>query len=339
MAVFRKIGTGFCGTVWTSSSINDTFFNYAFKREDGGPGRSLLNDYYMHNQVLQCLNQLNAPDFQAISSLQIQVPQCHQFIGQDDEWWKKNLARFPANYSPCNILQSQRIPFVPKPIREILIDKYCPSSLIPEIKASDTNKDCLIRPYLGRRRVMKAGNPSKFRAFSLRNFPLHIDQMEELGIVLSDMKFYAKTMASTLAMMHWHGQIDGNDIEFVLAAPNPNRENLTSQAAIVSNILGDHSIWILDFDCCKRMPMDMYGVNQAVTAFLRNDPYYPRPDSSKEIWTVFRGNYLSVSEHIIRQLRIRNENQIEILPKAFIEKIEASKSFPWQTINPADKSA
>jgi hypothetical protein len=42
------------------------------------------------------------------------------------------------------------------------------------------------------------------------------------------MEFYAKNMASTSAIMHWHGQIDGNDIKFVLAAPNPNRENLTS---------------------------------------------------------------------------------------------------------------
>ncbi|KAN0070175.1 Zinc finger domain containing protein [Elaphomyces granulatus] len=317
-AVFHKIGTGFCGTVWTSS--DDSLKNYAFKREDGGPGRSLLNDYDMHNQVLKCLNRPKSLDLQ----VQIQVPQCHRFIGKRDEWWKGNLTRFPANYSPCNILQSQRIPSVPKPIREILIDEYCPSSLIPEIKASDANRDCLIRPYLGRRRVMKTRNLSRFRAFSLRNFPLHIDQMEELGIPPSDIKFYAETMASTLAMMHWLGQIDGNDIEFVLAAPNPDRENHTGQAAVTSNILGDHSMWILDFDCCKRMSMDIHGVDQAVTAFLRNDPYYPRPDSSKEIWEVFRDNYLKVSEHILRQLRLRSGNQIEILPRTFIERIEAA---------------
>ncbi|KAN0079086.1 Zinc finger domain containing protein [Elaphomyces granulatus] len=320
MAIFHKIGTGFCGTVWASPWPDDSFSNYAFKREDGGPGRSLLNDYDMHNQVLKCLNQLNSLEFQ----LQIQVPQCHRFIAEkDEEWWKENLTRFPANYSPCNILQSQRIPSVPKPIREILIDKYCPSSLMPEIKASDTNRDCLIRPYLGRRRVMKTRNLSRFRAFSLRNFPLHIDQMEELGIPYSDIKLYAKIMASTLAMTHWSGQIDGNDIEFVLAAPNTDRESLTGQAAVVSNILGDHSMWILDFDCCKKMSMDIAGVNQAVTAFLRNDPYYPRPDSSKEIWAAFRDNYLWVSDRILRQ-HIRNENQIEILPRTFIEKIEAS---------------
>jgi Zinc finger protein len=73
--------------------------------------------------------------------------------------------------------------------------------------------------------------------------------------------------------------------------------------------------------------MDIYGVNQAATTFLRND-YYPRPDSSREIWAVFRDNYLCVSGHIIRQLHIRDENQIKILPRTFIEKIEASKPLP-----------
>ena len=62
-------------------------------------------------------------------------------------------------------------------------------------------------------------------------------------------------MASALAMMHWLGQIDGNDIEFVLAAPNPDS--------------WDHTcMWIFDFDCCKRMSMDIHRVNQAVAAFL-----------------------------------------------------------------------
>ena len=59
--------------------------------------------------------------------------------------------------------------------------------------------------------------------------------------------------------------------------------------------------------------MDIHGVNQAVAAFFRNDPYYPRPDSSKEKWEVFRDNYLRVCEHILRHF------QIEVLPRTSIE--------------------
>lgn len=54
--------------------------------------------------------------------------------------------------------------------------------------------------------------------FSLRNLPLHLDQLETL-MVADDIKQYARAMAETLAAMHWIGQMDGNDIESVLAPP------------------------------------------------------------------------------------------------------------------------
>lgn len=93
----------------------------------------------MHNQVLKWLNRLNALDFQAqIKSLNATDLSAKTMNGG---------RRFSTNYSPCNILQSQRIPSVSKRIREILIDEYCPSSET-EIKASGANS-CLIRPYLG----------------------------------------------------------------------------------------------------------------------------------------------------------------------------------------------
>lgn len=92
---------------------------------------------------------------------------------------------------------------------------------------------------------------SKFTAFSLRNFPLHLDQMESLGVTTSEIDQYARAMAETLAMMHWISEIDGNDIEFVLAPPSENGFK------IKSTILGEHSIWVLDFDLCRRMTMDL----------------------------------------------------------------------------------
>lgn len=41
--------------------------------------------------------------------------------------------------------------------------------------------------------------------------------MEDLNL---DFASYAETMAETLAMMHWHAQIDVNDVESVLAPPS-----------------------------------------------------------------------------------------------------------------------
>ena len=44
--------------------------------------------------------------------------------------------------------------------------------------------------------------------------------MEELGIPECDITGYARSMAEALAVMHWDAGVDGNDVEFVLAAPN-----------------------------------------------------------------------------------------------------------------------
>ncbi|KAL1970214.1 hypothetical protein VTN77DRAFT_5374 [Rasamsonia byssochlamydoides] len=136
----------------------------------------------MHMRILSSLRLLTEQQFLPDHRLPtIRVPQCHRFITSNDDWWRANLDRFPPGYSPCNVLQSQRIPPVPQQVRELLIDRYCPAALVAEIKASDVNKDCLIRPYLGRRRFNNPERQSRFQAFSLRNFPLHLDQDERNG--------------------------------------------------------------------------------------------------------------------------------------------------------------
>ncbi|KAK2754774.1 hypothetical protein FQN54_006667 [Arachnomyces sp. PD_36] len=303
---FRRIGAGFCGSVWAPPGGTS-----AFKREDGGPGRSLKNDFEMHQRVLRSLDQ-QTKDLN--SSLSIQIPLCYQLIdAEDGEWWDKNHDNFPEGYSACKTLHSERIPPFPRDVREFLIDKYCPASLIAEIKSSDANQDCLIRPYLGRRRLKNEGRnrPSRLTAFSLRNFPLHVDQMEELGI---ETDVYAKIMAETLAIMHWDAKVDANDVEFVLAP-------VRSESCSLSNgALGQHGMWILDFDCCRDMPMNSEGVDQAVAAFFRNDPFYPRPGSHDGSWEVFRDQYLQTSFDIIRQAN--NEDTRLPFPRMFIENIE-----------------
>lgn len=304
---FCLIGSGFCGSVWAPVGEENSF---ALKREDGGPGRSLANDHDMHRRILTSLDQLNRKPPASLSQ-QVQVPRCFHFIDAGNTaWWSENLLRFPKGYSPCNILQSERIPPLSLLIRERLIAKYCPMALIDEIKASVSNKSCLVRPYLGRRRH-GAQRPKRFEAFSLKNFPLHLDQMEQLDLNVAS---YAEIMADALAMMHWYGEIDANDVEFVLAPPR----NSTHPT---SSFLGEHTMWMLDFDCCRPMSMDDQGISQAATAFFRNDPFYPRPSadgsSDQALWNVFRLRYLQTSSHILT-----DDAQRLPLPKAFINKIE-----------------
>jgi hypothetical protein len=126
-------------------------------------------------------------------------------------------------------------------------------------------------------------------------------------------------MAETLAIMHWIGEIDGKDIEFVLAPPN---EKNGGSFEIQSNPLGDHSVWVLDFDLCRRMTMDLNGVKQAVASFWGNDPYYPRPGKDPVIWNAFRERYIQISDACMEFCELREAERRRILPSQFIELVE-----------------
>lgn len=141
--VFRRIGQGFCGTVWATPTGPGGAF--AIKREEGGPGRSLHDDYEMHLKILTSLSG---------SIPKVHVPSCYEYVSTyNHDWWGEQLSKFPEGFQvPCNSLVSERIPPFPKDVRETLIEEYCPSSLRPQIesiKSSKPNQDCLIRPYLG----------------------------------------------------------------------------------------------------------------------------------------------------------------------------------------------
>ncbi|KAL8719670.1 MAG: hypothetical protein Q9225_003345 [Loekoesia sp. 1 TL-2023] len=296
---FRRIGQGFCGTVWAPPL--QTQNARAMKREDGGPGRSLDNDYIMHKEVLTYLSSSRA---------KVCVPTDPQLVLPiDTTWWDQHLSRFPKDYQQkCKALVTERIKPFPKAVRDTIVELYCPEPLKPSIesiKSSWSNEDCLIRPYLGRRRPLV--KHTKFQSFSLRNFPLHLDQFGDLALEGIP---YARIMAETLAQLYWGAHVDANDVEFVLAPPR--KDGLDGETSIrslatklQSPILGEHTIWILDFDCCKSMPFDESGVEQAVAAYYRNDPYYPRPGREKildqTLWKEFRDRFLEASEVIIDQ--------------------------------------
>ncbi|KAI9930389.1 hypothetical protein ASPWEDRAFT_171014 [Aspergillus wentii DTO 134E9] len=291
MNSFHRIGAGFCGTVWTSSSEPAI----AYKREDGGPSRSLHHDYTIH-KLIESKLQLLRENTNTNINIQIHLPKCHRFISPSDPWWTTNLPRFPEGSSPCNVIEVSRIPAIPRATRETLISKYCPATLQDEIFASATNRDCLIRPYLGRRlhtptsKRSKKSTEGRFQAFSLRNYPLHLDQMEELELGESGLvQWYATVMGETLAILHWGVGVDANDVEFVLAPPpSPSGDGQTA-----TNPLGEHTMWILDFDLCRTISMDEDGVRQAVKAYWGNDPFFPRPGLDAKLWGCFREGYLS----------------------------------------------
>lgn len=288
---FRCIGRDFCGSVWALETSGT-----AIKREDGGPGRSLTNDYIMH-LLVQC----EALTYQQPST-PLSVPQCHELIEAADPWWKTCLPQFPAGYSACRALVSERIPKVLRAISHKIVDLFCEGNarLCDFVKSNPDDDACLVRPYLGRRpRHEQGASNSCFQRFSLCNVPLRMDQMEALGL---DVKAYAEIMADALALMLWVAKVDANDVEFVLAPP---REEQSSETPVFQpDYLGRHSMWILDFDCCRTMSLDEVGVDKACRAFLRNDPFYPRPGSDEEadrqLWRIFKERFIQTSRDMLK---------------------------------------
>ncbi len=179
---FRRIGSGFCGSVWAYPESPSPWdhaqpSSLAIKREDGGPDRSLRAEYQMYER----LKQRRSPSA-------VNIPTCYNFIdGSDDDAWSKLLPHFPAGFSACNALVMDKIPPLPEAARRQLVESYCPPRLQSDVLNDDKNTHCLTCAYLGRRRHRVAqGNTGRPTFFSLRNFPLHVDQMEALG--LADLK-------------------------------------------------------------------------------------------------------------------------------------------------------
>ena len=286
-----RIGQGFCGTVWAAVPYKRQ--QLCIKREDGAPGRSITHEYEVQRVVSAALMEKD----QAGGVL---VPICHGFLKKDDPNWQGLLPRFPAGYEACNAMVSERIPPVGEVTRRELIDRYCPEDLQGKIRTGGSNEACLVRLYLGRRRkhVHDPDQPSRRRFFSLRNFPLHADQIEELWLPSCG---FAGSMGKALAFLNWGQGLDGNDVEFVLGGrrrmPNCRISNWYSES------LGPYDVWMLDFDCCRHITMDEDGVEQIVRAFWRNDPYYPRPGGGaedEEAWKAFVEAYRHASMKIIR---------------------------------------
>ncbi|OJJ97554.1 hypothetical protein ASPACDRAFT_1858322 [Aspergillus aculeatus ATCC 16872] len=326
---YQRIGAGFCGTVWARS-----LEGHAIKREDRGPSRSLANDFTMHSRAYEAFIDFSYAKRSmrnSLTQLHARIPQCHQYITpQDHSWWEENLRWFPDGYAACNAILSERIPPFPGHIRRLLVDTYCPPVIRQQILHSASNEACLIRPYIGRQRTYGTAMNvrSRFRGFSLRNLPLHVDQMAELGIRAEDVDCYAAMMGEALATLHLIGKIDANDVEFVLApmsrtvtgTEHNGATDTRSSSNTITNILGTHTMWILDCDLCHSTSMDLKGVQQAVDAFFKNDPFCPGPHTAH--WPAFRDRYLSAAEQIARIYHPDETHAIYDLARQFIQIVE-----------------
>ncbi|KAH0337868.1 hypothetical protein KCU81_g7933, partial [Aureobasidium melanogenum] len=293
-----QIGKGQCGTITTfrRGELVKKTPNSIEKIAE------LRGEYWSHRDILEAFDY--APE--ALSS-KAQVPRLYNFIPlplcQADDEVNDERDAFLSEYGYT--LLSGRI----LPLHDLIAEALL-KSLIPSFSANQretclsnpTNNNCLVRLYLGRRGVSR----SKVWAedMSLRNFPMHVDEMERLSLPITA---YITTMAQSLALMHWKVGIDANDVEFVLGDSIGGDKNRDGHAV---------SIWLLDFNQCQRFNHDQAGLKQIVDGFWWNDPYYPRPSSShpqdRVWWDTFLSRYLDASA-----LLTNSE-----MPREFIQVVE-----------------
>ena len=262
------IGEGMCGTIFP---LKDTQVVKIAKPERH---QQLWQDSIVHSRVREAFHGF----FQDIN-----VPVYYEFVSpESDSFWDTFSQRFPADAGtkvPNYGLISERINPLPLPVRAAIVDVLCPKSIRKQKEAfleKPENKDCLIRLYLGRRNDT---TNSKSENVRLRNFPLHVNEMEYLKL---DTAMYAATMARALAVMHWTAGIDANDVEFVLSG-SPTNDSI--------------SMWLLDFNQCKEFEHNSQGLKQLVDGFWWNDPYYPRPND-EPLWETFKNAYLETSDKL-----------------------------------------
>lgn len=279
-------------------------------------------------------------------SVEVQIPRIFSYVPKTNkEWWDSHLSLFRGSHLsfplPAMALITERILPLPKLARQALIDTYCPASSRVAVLSHDTNRDCLARIYLGRRRGAHDPPP---RNFTLRNFNLCLDQMVELDL---PNQYYARAIGQALAIMHWSANVDGYDVEFVLGSE---RETIYTQDICRSLGLSAEQVakmpphtdidsmiraksqrrttrvWVLDFNLCSmweerkglERPDDL--IAHLVEAFFQNDPYYPRPqdhEPEQALWLTFSESYRDTA---VRLLSVPGKDpRLALLPQRFLE--------------------
>jgi hypothetical protein len=330
---YHCIGRGGCGSVWalpittTTTTPSDNEARalqlsqilqrpHVLKRADGDTERSVANDMAMHRRFLHSTGSVHLPFL---------VPHSYRMLQAHNREYPDNL---PAGRTPCETYLQERIPPLPLSIRSTLIHHYCPPSKRDSVRNSKNDEDCLVRLYSGKRR--SAYDQTRHKSFfTLRNYGLYIDQMEDLGI---DIDRAVAVLAKALANCYWVAHIDANDSEWVFGLPRSSSATTTPSPLkpaagerseeVVLNTQSedkemftmrlddgskseDMAVWMLGFDCVRPMSMDAAGVQQAIDAFYRNDPYFSRPWANEytsedaRVWNVFKRAFVQESDGIL----------------------------------------
>ncbi|KAK5631147.1 hypothetical protein RRF57_006862 [Xylaria bambusicola] len=279
---FQNIGAGSQGTVY--ERLGCTYVNK--KEMSNNPGQSLQTEFEMHQRVWDAFAKYGE------LSGDVRVPQPYDFIPKG-LLSPEVLSRMPENDRfPSDMATMERILPLPKVVRKAMIRRFYPGDcndehLMAQLLDDKPNKHCLARVYLGKETMTRAKE-----TFTLRNFPLTLKAMAELGL---DMGQFAAMIGNAYAIMHWAATITGDDVEFVLGTSTTANNNFQQRAI---------HLYLLDFGQCENVDMeeeeeDVFQTLKGSMVLQQNQLYLPHPRRSTALYQAWESAYLSTAREII----------------------------------------
>lgn len=196
------IGKGTCGIVFEEPGTE-----YVWKQALEGQFDKLWHEYRVQKRVVRAFEDVKSRVFEE-SELPL-VPEAHEYITKSPEWYEENEHRLSEKWRDvADIRKSERIFPLPEVTRHLLINTFCPESSRELAKQDPSNTPCIARVYLGKERPVRTNSVLKLKGnFTLRNFPLYIDDTVKLEIGSSVLTI-TKQMAVAIAICHWESRND-----------------------------------------------------------------------------------------------------------------------------------
>lgn len=322
---YREIGAGTCGRIFHSSDpeLNHMILKVE-KVHSYGVQRGLENDWIIQKRTCENFRLLRK-DIRDLRD--VHIPEGIRYFQN-----RLNLELPPSGreLGARDTLQMEYIPPVPAQLRHAFLLRLQNSELShmgDRPHHESTNRDCLIRLYLGKehdQRIMPR------RTFTLRNYSLCIADFEHLGLLsdnnensTSTAAVLCRKMGAALAALHFSVNCDARDVEFVLGGRPINAEKDGYEYNIPNR---DVHLWLLDFNQVGALEWDIDGgtkaIEQIVFAFQSNDPYFPRPGRGPpDLWLAFSETYRLVA---LRILYGQSEER-QALPSKVLIALEAAQ--------------
>lgn len=316
----NEIGTGLQGSVFEIVGKP-----YVFKKESPGNefrSSNLWREYKTHCDISTAFER-----YKSATSNLVHVPQPHHFLSRlpgqshSDAFWNEVFANIPQTYrTRGDVVTMERILPLPKVVRKALITYFCGRERGKDFSITDTeflfnnpsNKHCLARAYLG----MANGSINPNIPVPLRNFPLNLGFMEELGI---DTFTLAQEMGKAYATLHWGAGTNGDDVEFVLGTSTLEQSKI-STAEVQHRAVG---LYLLDFGQCEAVDLtqerdDIYQAFKGAMVTGDNQLFIPHASTNPALLEIFKKGYVDAGNIIISDRQLNGRFSVE----DFIEEYE-----------------